>query len=106
MEQKDQCGLPGADYNCRDPMAFIFADLNRFPQFMFAYIYPYSFVVRAFGNAMVLPVIFFQLTVALLYVFSFSASARKSRVINIVACIFAVFWFVSISLTIFIAHIH
>mgnify|MGYP000712366979 CR=1 FL=1 len=84
----------------------LLADLDYFPKLMFAYIFPYHFVIRGFGDTFVFPVIVIQAGVILSYICPFFVSGRINTLTNVAASIFAILWFAGVSIVILLANFH
>lgn len=82
----------------------IFADAYKVPKFMFSYVFPYDFSMRGIGVSMI-PILFFQIFVVGSYIAALKNS-KKNKLVNLIAGIISILWFVFVSLSILTAHLH
>lgn len=83
-----------------------FADLDQVPALMFAYLYPYSYLLEGKVGRLIVLVAAFQGLVLGSFVLSLLVAEGRSVIANTLAGMLAIVWFLAVSYLLVIAHIH
>ena len=82
------------------------ADLRYFPVLMFSYLYPYPRLIIASGSAWVWPVALVQALVLGSLLLSVGVAQGRSLVVNSIAGVIALLWFVAVSVMLVVSYFH